>query len=119
MNRLALVELVESWRDGQYDEFQVHARAEELWDQGGEWPSLPEDHPDSIPVEVLTALDSMNVQLITREDIETILEFLKSPPGSERFAWKRWKDYWDSLDFSERAERLKENPFYFPDSIHQ
>ena len=106
-------ELLLRWRSGSLDERAVHEAAERLWEKFGEEPpAYPKEDPRSIVLEVVSQLEVLNVQLITRDDIPALLEFLDSPVGSEGAAWARWTRYWDQLDFGRRLEELAANPYY-------
>ena len=69
--------------------------------------NYPEHHPRSIPMQVLVELDILNHQLITRDDIPALLEFLRTPPSEELQGWMRWQKYNDELDIDRRKEELK------------
>ena len=112
INRDIIQTLLEKWGSGAIDERAVHEAAERLWDQFEEWPSFPEHLPESIAIEVLSHLEILNHQLMTREDIPAMLGFLDTPPGKELQGWEAWRRYWDELDFKSRQEALKRNPYY-------
>jgi hypothetical protein len=90
----------------------VHEEAEALWDSFKRWPSYPRQDPRSIPLEVLSHLEILDHQLITRGDVPAILEFLDSSPGRELEGWRRWLRYWNELDMHKRVESLKDDPYY-------
>ena len=94
------------------DEREVHEEAERLCDHYEEWPMFPEHHPESIAIEVLSHLEILNHQLITREDIPAMLTFLDTPLGKELRGWKTWRRYWDGLNLHSRQNVLKNNPYY-------
>ncbi|MBI1926186.1 hypothetical protein HYR99_18285 [Candidatus Poribacteria bacterium] len=118
IDRAVIQTLLKRWGSGTIDEREVHEEAERLCDQYEEWPTLPERHPESIAIEVLSHLEILNHQLITREDIPVMLAFLDTPLGKELKGWKAWRRYWDGLDFRSRRKVLKHNPYYSTEELH-
>ena len=118
MDRDVIQILLERWGSGTIDEREVHEEAERLCDQYEEWPTLPERHPESIAMEVLSHLEILNHQLITREDIPAMLAFLDTPLGKERQGWKTWRRYWDRLNLRSRRKVLKHNLYYSTEGLH-
>ena len=111
ISRKVLLNLVTQWEKGALTEVEVHERAEDLWEQQ-DWPHYAEDNPHSIAIEVLSQLEILNHQLITREDIPAIVNFLSTPNGQEEDGWKTWKRYWVNVDLEARKRALKDNPYY-------
>jgi len=111
ISRKLLLDLVAQWELGVLTEVQVHEKAEELWEQE-DWPHCAEDNPHSIAIEVLSQLEILNHQLITREDIPAIVDFLRTPKGREESGWKTWRRYWENMDLEARKQILKNNPYY-------
>jgi hypothetical protein len=103
---------VNKWARGELDERSVHEEAEALYEQLEPLPEYPPEDARSIPIEVLSHLEILNHQLIVREDIPAILDFLETHPGKELEAWSQWEAYWNTLDYDERMERLRDNPYY-------
>lgn len=112
VDRGVLRSLFEQWSSGEVDEREVHEAAQRIRDSDDNWPEYPKHDPRSIAVEVLTQLDLLNHQLITREDIPTILEFLDTPAGAESDGWERWRDYWAEADLGARSSALQDDPYY-------
>lgn len=109
--RRRLLDLLDKWEEGILSEVEVHEQAEKLWEQN-DWPDYDEGDSRSIGIEVLSQLEILNHQLITKEDIPAILHFLETPEGRERDGWDAWRRYWNNLDFTARKERLKNLPYY-------
>ena len=107
-------DILQQWQTGRLDEHDVCELAEKLWDSS-EWPNYPEQDARSIPIEVLAHLSVLYYQLITKEDIPAMVEFLRVSPGEEAKAWARWREYWSQVDFEARKEALKESPYYLTD----
>lgn len=101
------------WGAGEITERQVHELAEERWESFPKGPpNHPHNDPRSIPIEVLSQLEILNEQLITREDIPAFVDFLATPRGREEDGWMRLESYWDSVDFDARLRQLADNPYY-------
>ena len=110
--RNKLLTLLEQWQSGTIDEREVHWQAEEWLEQLSDEPNYPEHDPRSIPMEVLVELDTLNHQLLTKDDIPAMVEFLHTPPSEELQGWARWQRYNDELDLESRKKELKNNPYY-------
>ncbi len=110
MLRENILEIIKKWNESSLTEFDVHSFAEDLV----EHLEVCEDKEssDTIASEVLFQLDIMNHQLITKDDIPAIEEFLKTHRGEEVRGWDSWKNYWETIDFDKRKIELKNNPFY-------
>ncbi len=110
MLRENILEVVKNWNESLISEFEVHNFAEKLLEQ----TEILDDSEsiDEIASEVLVQLDIMNHQLITKDDIPAIIEFLKTPKEKEIKGWEIWKNYWENIDFNKRKIELKNNPFY-------
>ncbi len=111
LERETIKDLLEQWELGKIDEKHVHSQAETLWGQE-DWPNYSKEDPKSIAIEVLSQLDILNVQLIMKEDIPILIEFLNTEPGKELEAWKKWEKYWNNIDFEKRKMLVKDNPYY-------
>jgi hypothetical protein len=74
--------------------------------------STSDTDDQSIAIEVLAQLEILNHQLITREDIPALLDFLDTPPRQAARGWKQWRQYWDGIDFAQRRRELATNPYY-------
>lgn len=107
-----LRKLLELWQTGKLTEREVHEEAEFLWGRNRQWPEYPRDNPQSIILEILLNLESLNVQSITVEDIPVMLNFLNTPVGEELAGWQAWEQYWDNMDFEQRRLSLLANPYY-------
>lgn len=105
-------ELLERWARGDLDERLVHQEAEARYEELEPVPKFPRDDSRSIPIEILSHLEILNHQLIVPEDIPAILAFLDTSPGEELEAWQTWESYWSNVDYDERIERLRDNPYY-------
>src|SRR5438094_700895 len=101
--RERLRDLLGRWQKGVLDERAVHEAAEALSESyPGELPTYPHSDPRSIPIEVLSQLEILNWQLITREDIPALLDFLATQSGDEERGWERYQKHWENIDFDRR-----------------
>jgi len=110
--RVYLIEILSKWKSGEYYEKQVHELAEKLLGSLNEIPNYPNYNYYSIEIEVILNLDVLNYQLITVEDVDSMLEFLYTKKGDELESWKKWGDYMDSIDWEKRKRELKDNEYY-------
>jgi hypothetical protein len=111
VDRAVLRSLVRRWAAGELCEREVHEEAECLWDSRS-WPARGEQDDRSVAVEVLAQLEILNHQLITAEDAPAILAFLDTPPGRAADGWRRWRAYWDGIDWDERRRAVAGNDYY-------
>jgi hypothetical protein len=111
IDRGKLRALLERWQRGEIDERIVHDEAEAMLEQA-DWPVYQEADPRSIVVEVLSHLEILDHQLITREDIPTMIAFLDVATGQEPLGWDAWRRYWNAIDFDVRRQALRNNAFY-------
>jgi len=103
--------LLLAWETGKVDEKHVHLAAEAMLDDLG-WPEYDPSDPRAIPIELLEHLELLNHQWIISEDIPALLAFLRTAPGGEADAWESWREYWKTINYSQRAETLKDRPYY-------
>ena len=71
-------------------------------------PEIDRANPESIPVAVLELLAMAHQQWVLPDDVPALLAFLEAPAGSELEAWKRFDQYWQSVNFKERESRASE-----------
>jgi hypothetical protein len=111
LSRSVLSSWIDRWLDGELTEAQLHELAESVWERC-EWPESAEDDDDSIAIEVLSQLDIMDHQLITKDDGPALLAFLNTPVGEARLGWEVWRRYLDGIDIQARASALAGHEFY-------
>ena len=100
-----------------------HITAEKL-QQWGEEQYMSEELRSSnlqesdhfIMIEVLQYLEFININLTTKDDIPFILKFIDSGKLYKK-AYTQWIHYTDNIDYTERANQLKNDPFYVIYSI--
>lgn len=69
---------------------------------------------DEVTNEILARLDLLNMNLITTEDIPAYLEALDVAPQAVDEAREILQRQEQSVDFDERVESLRADPFYSP-----
>jgi hypothetical protein len=110
---LAMILMV--WLDGYLSADQVHEWAEERAASSrfdvDDWEG-PESN--SVANEVLMALDMLDMDLMTPDDIPFYLEFLDTPAGHFDTGYHRWRDALHHIDHSARREALRADPLYSP-----
>jgi hypothetical protein len=110
--REAIGDLMNQWEVGAIDEHTVLVEAEKLFEQYYQGIDYPKSDFRSILVEILSQLEILHHQWIIKEDISVIKAFLNTTRGNELQAWDNWIEYWESIDFEQRKNRLKGNEFY-------
>jgi len=97
--RITALEL-NDWAGGNYLNDEIDY---EDWDEAGE---------DSVTNEVLAALDMMDMNLMTPEDVPAYLDFLETPPAAFEEGYKKLQQYLNRIDIKKRAAALVTDPFY-------
>jgi hypothetical protein len=77
-----------------------------------EYEDWDEAEENSVTNSVLGALDMMDIDLMTPEDIPTYLDFLETPPASFEEGYKKLQQYLEKIDIKKRAAALVTDPFY-------
>lgn len=67
---------------------------------------------NSVCLEVISYLDTLDLNLVTREDIPALIQFISTPIGEFKNGFNLWKDYINSIDITHRKHKLRNNPFY-------
>lgn len=72
------------------------------------------DDDDSVSVakEVIDILVSLDMNLVLIEDIWMYLDFLETSPNMFTIGYKRFDEKLESINYHERKESLRNNPFY-------
>lgn len=69
---------------------------------------------NSVSNEVLSYLDTLDMNLITQEDIPALTALLNSSIGCFKVGLANWQKYIKSIDYIARKRSLKEDPLYRP-----
>lgn len=100
-DRESIKQVLERWRCGDTTARDVQDEAEDLW-ESAEWPEYAETDDESIVAEVIMQLDGLDVGWITTDDIPAFMDFLNTAPGNSLDGWRRWRHYWDGIEFESR-----------------
>ena len=101
------------WQKCQIKAQDLHDWAENLYLKDGiDYEDWEQDESYSVTNEVLGALDMMDMNLMTPEDVPAYLEFLKTPLGCYNEGYSKLEQYLQQIDVEERRRLLSENPFY-------
>ena len=100
----AMRDLLLRWQAGEIGGLTLYDEAEYMWDEGYPWPDYDSDDPRSIPIEVLSTLETLIAQRVFRADVPALLAFLDAPPGEERAAWNAMGRYWEAIDWDHRLQ---------------
>ncbi len=112
LQRQQVRDLLDRWQRGEIDERKVHEEAEVLWDRYIPAEKYDRVSPQSIALDVLSSLETLNVQLVTPEDIPAMFRFLETPADQERLGWQAWYQYWQNIDYNRRRQSLRDNQYY-------
>src|SRR5688572_8864565 len=103
VTREYLISLLQAWKEGKVTANEVLSTASKLlWD----FKVLDDEEKEggfSITAEVIDVLDSLDVNLITTEDVDAYIEFLKTPKGeSQKGSKKLWENHESKIDRNAR-----------------
>jgi len=102
-----MVQLLDDWEDNKLTRGDILYLAEELQVLCPEGrPSYPKDDSRSILFGVLSALVTLHIQPILKEDIPVIKKFLLDGQAEPINAWKMIDNYWDSIDWEQRLRDM-------------
>jgi len=103
--------LIVRWETGELTFYQAVEEAESiedrLWSKIEVGPEFPATDARSIAVEVVGLFSMGYVQPLFVEDIPHILDLLAASAGREERALNTFWQYFDSLDYDERARRAE------------
>jgi hypothetical protein len=101
-----IVEILEAWQAGTIGPRDVHEWAEERY------ASSKFEAEDEVANEVLSNLDSLDINLTTVEDAPIFLRVLRLPHDASDAALALLREHSSSVDISERRRRYAADPFY-------
>lgn len=111
ITRNDISEMLLMWKNDTLNEKDVFSWVEENYFPGSadfdDW-----EGDSSVTSEVLLQLDSLDMNLIMKSDIEAYLEFLSTPLGHFELGYQKWRKYIDTINYEERKKELKGNSFY-------
>lgn len=113
VTRKVIIDTLIKWSEGEVDHNVVFDWANSLYLNEGvtleDW-----EGDDSVSNEVLAYLDTLDMNLVVKDDIPALLEFLGTRSGGFKEGYIKWQSYKDSIDFNERKSRLGREPLYRP-----
>lgn len=111
ITRQQIKDLLIQWRGGELTEAQLHKWAESKY-QNDNVEYTDWENDNSVSNEVLAALDMMDMNLMTKEDIKYYLEFLETPSGNFDEGIKKLGNNLKTVELLQRKKALAANPFY-------
>jgi hypothetical protein len=96
-----LVSKIEAWAKGDLSSAELSAWAWRFVD-GMLLPDLPASDVDSIRVEVILQLSSLEDQPLWIDDAEALVAFLRTPKRAAEQGWAEWFRYVESVDWHAR-----------------
>jgi len=113
ITRKHVIDILSKWQSGQLSASEVHNWAENKYLKSGiDYEDWEDNDDESVTNEVLANLDTLDMNLVTKEDIPIFLEFLKTPNGKFKQGYKKLKDSLNTIDIVKRKEKLSNNPLY-------
>ncbi len=100
------------WQLDDIDAKQVHEWAENSYNTSHVEYEDWEDDEYSVTNSILAELDMLNINLLTKEDIPALIEFLDSPPGKFKESDVKFQRYMRSIDIHERKSQLADIDIY-------
>ena len=96
-----LISKVNAWAKGDLSGSELQAWARRFVD-GMLLPDLPASDVDSIRVEAILQLSSLEDQPLWIDDAEALVEFLRTPKRSVKKGWTDWFQYVETIDWHAR-----------------
>jgi hypothetical protein len=113
IRRQDLKEKLLQWQEGQITAHELNNWAGENYPNDDvEYEDWDEAEEYSVANEVLAALDMMDMNLMTPEDVPAYLDFLETPPAMFDEGYKKLQKYLEQIDIKRRAAALVADSFY-------
>jgi hypothetical protein len=101
------------WQEGQITPRELNNLAGENYPNDEvEYEDWDEAETNSVTNEVLAALDMMDINLMTPEDVPAYLDFIETPPASFEEGYKKLQQYLKQINIKKRAAPLVADPLY-------
>lgn len=100
--------VLEDWQSGKRTSGEVHEWAEARYAVDG-W-----ECEDDVANEVLAALDVLDMNLVTREDVPVLQVMLQLPPGQGARAAELLDAHFQETSLNDRKKSLASDPTYAP-----
>ena len=115
VSREDVIAMLIKWQQRDVDAKHIHTWAENIYMVDGySYDDWEDGESNSVTNEALAALDMLNMNLMTEEDIPAYIEFLKSPAGCFKEAYIQLQKHLDSIDYNGRKKELAEIEVYAP-----
>ncbi|XVN40870.1 MAG: hypothetical protein RCO49_09110 [Rickettsia endosymbiont of Argas persicus] len=111
VTREYLISLLRAWQQNKittarfYETIEIiHASSDSKyldWENDGELVTW-----ESVTSEIIAYFEMLDLDYITQEDIESIIEFLNTPIGKFDEGWKKWQQFEYSTNIEERIKKL-------------
>ena len=111
VSRGEVIDVLQKWLKGEVDEEELYRWAGSRYSVS-DYDVEDREEDDSITNEVLGHLDMMDMNLVVKEDIPAMIEFLNTPKGKFNEGYSQWARYTKSINYKQRKEKLRHNPFY-------
>jgi len=112
ISRKELKEKLLQWQEGQITAHELNDWAGQHYPNDDVEYDDWDDTENSVTNEVLAALDMMDMNLTTPEDVPAYLKFLETPIDSFDEGFRKLQQYIKQINIKERAAALAANPFY-------
>ena len=113
VTRADIVQVLNTWQSGDIEASEVLAWAEVRYIPG-ELEVDDEEDGGSVCIEVLQHLDCLDMNLVVKQDIPLLLEFLSTANGQFALGLERWGRITASIDYKQRMKQLRGIEPYSP-----
>jgi 23S rRNA A2030 N6-methylase RlmJ len=113
IKRKDLKEKLLQWQQGEITAHELNDWAGENYPNDEiEYEDWDDAESNSVTNEVLAALDMMDMNLMTPEDVPAFLNFLETDPVSFEDGYEKLQSYLKQIDIKKRSAVLAVDPFY-------
>ncbi|HTD22525.1 MAG TPA: hypothetical protein VK738_07715 [Terriglobales bacterium] len=113
IKREEVVRVLTDWREGRMSSEEVLRWAEAFYPSSSSDVEYADWEGDnSVTNEVLSALESLDMNLALPEDAPIYLEFLTTPPSRFDVGYTQFKQQIGAIDYETRRVQLKDVPLY-------
>ena len=113
ITRLEIIKILKAWKNNEATTKEVWDWAQERY-RPGETDFDDWEGDNSAANEVLSELDSLDMNLVLPEDIPIHIEFLETPYNNFEEGFQRWQKKIKRIYFKKRCEKLKGHEIYGP-----
>jgi hypothetical protein len=111
VTREYLISLLDAWKENKITAVDLYETANKLYYGSIEtklidW-EIDDGSEESVTNIVLEYLESLDINVITQDDIEPCKEFLRTPIGKLDEGYKKWRKYIETINHEERMSRLR------------